>query len=151
LQSLHLVFKQLKLALSSTLINQTQTSKIQIGLGVGLAALFGAAAAVATSSSTIGPLPIRSLVTEELALPKASIVISQVEPVLKVERVQRGDTFSSLIARLGVSDAAFTKFVRTSADSRRLMNIKPGRFVAAHIDSQNRIARFDVVMRPDSS
>jgi murein DD-endopeptidase MepM/ murein hydrolase activator NlpD len=146
LQSLHLVFKQLKSAISATLINQTQTSKIQIGLGVGLAALFGAAAAVATSSSTIGPLPVRSLVTEELNLPKASVVISQVEPVLKVERVQRGDTFASLISRLGVSDSAFTKFVRTSADSRRLMNIKPGRFVAAHIDSQNRITRFDVVI-----
>ncbi len=148
---IRIALSRTKSAVQHLLTNQTQTTKIQIGLGVGLAAIFGAAAAIATSSTTIGPLPVRSMVTENLALPKASIVISQVEPVLKVERVQRGDTFASLLTRLGVSDAAFNKFVRTSADSRRLMNIKPGRFVAAHIDSQNRIARFDVVIEKSAT
>ncbi len=55
------------------------------------------------------------------------------------------------MARLGVSDAEFNKFVRTNSDSRRLMNIKPGRFVAAQIDRQNRVARFDVVIEKSAT
>ena len=51
------------------------------------------------------------------------------------ERVQRGDTIGSLLARAGVDDADAMRFLRTSTDARPLYQLRPGRPVRVAMDA----------------
>jgi murein DD-endopeptidase MepM/ murein hydrolase activator NlpD len=50
------------------------------------------------------------------------------------ERVQRGDTVGSLLARAGVNDAAAMQYLRTDAAAKPLYQLKPGRPVQVAVD-----------------
>ena len=50
------------------------------------------------------------------------------------ERIQRGDTLGSLLARAGVNDAEAMQFLRTDAAARPLYQLKPGRAVQVAVD-----------------
>ena len=50
------------------------------------------------------------------------------------ERVQRGDTIGSLLARAGVNDHEAMQFLRTDAAARPLYQLRPGRPVQVAVD-----------------
>jgi murein DD-endopeptidase MepM/ murein hydrolase activator NlpD len=52
------------------------------------------------------------------------------------ERVQRGDTLGSLLARAGVDDADAMQYLRTDPQARPLYQLKPGRPVQVATDEQ---------------
>ncbi len=129
-----------RLALSNTAQRQ------QIGLVAGGLGLAVAAIAIASSTSGPGPFTTQIAVLEQIALPPPSSVMRQVGSVVRVERVQRGDTIQAVMNRLGVFDQAFLRFIRSDARARPALELKPGRFVVAHIDPDNRIEKYEVVI-----
>ena len=50
------------------------------------------------------------------------------------ERVQRGDTLGSLLARAGVNDAEAMQYLRTDPAARPLYQLKPGRPIQVAVD-----------------
>jgi murein DD-endopeptidase MepM/ murein hydrolase activator NlpD len=52
------------------------------------------------------------------------------------ERVQRGDTIGSLLARAGVDDPAAMQFLRVNPDARPLYQLRPGRPVHVAVDAE---------------
>lgn len=55
------------------------------------------------------------------------------------ERIQRGETLASLLARLGVEDAVAVTFLRTTRDARSLFQLVPGRAVSAETAADGRL------------
>jgi murein DD-endopeptidase MepM/ murein hydrolase activator NlpD len=122
-----------------------KTTQFQLAFALSACAILGTATAVATSRDTFIELPPVALVSEALKLPADSTVLKFTEPVLRLERVQRGDNFAAILNRLGISDAEFSRYVRAESITKPLMNLRAGRVVAAKIDEQGRVTRFDVV------
>ncbi len=124
-----------------------QTTKQQLLIGICAITLFGAATAVATSHTPSDQLlPTQILVTEPLKLPANAPIASFEAPITRHERVQRGDTLSAILGRMGLTDVAFSRFVKQDPDARAILNLKPGRIVRVAADSVGKIQRFDVII-----
>lgn len=82
--------------------------------------------------------PVRTIVTE---LPPPPLVAPADDdaPFWREERIQRGDTIGSLLARAGVDDAAAMSFLRTDLRARALYQLKPGRPVRVAIDERGNL------------
>lgn len=98
----------------------------------------GAVAAVAVAPATgLAPPSVR-LVVEPVALaapaaPTEDHVIAPLR-ISQSEVVNRGETVSSLLSRLGANDPQLVQFIGTDRVARRLMQLQPGRTVSAEID-----------------
>jgi len=104
-----------------------------------------AVSGVVASFATIAPTP-----DAELLVSRAAVVDRlQIQPneglvppnawYIREERFQRGDTFTSLLVRLGVGETDIRRVLRT----RALRLLRPGYFVTAHVGddgSLNRLA-----------
>jgi len=98
----------------------------------------GAVAAVAVAPATdVAPPSIR-LVVEQVALAApASVTEDRIITPIRIsqsEVVNRGETVSSLLSRLGANDPQLVQFISTDRVARRLMQLQPGRTVSAEID-----------------
>ncbi len=102
-------------------------------LGLTGVAAFG----IAPDASRDAP-PIRTIVSV-LPLPPLVMRADDDAPFWREERVQRGDTIGSLLARAGVDDSAAMAFLRTDLRARALYQLKPGRFVRVALDEQGRL------------
>jgi len=74
------------------------------------------------------------LVVRSLARP-ALVPLSSVGGYWRQERIERGDTLGSVLARLGVDDAAAQTFLRTDASARNLYQLRPGKSVRVKTDT----------------
>ena len=103
---------------------------------VALAALsLSAVAAFGTAPDTVLETIPTHLV--ERVLPQPAVVPSDEGATYwREERVQRGDTIGSLLARCGVDDAQALQFLRTARDARPIYQLKPGRPVQVAIDEE---------------
>ena len=61
------------------------------------------------------------------------------QPYVRSERIQRGETLASLLDRLGATDGEFQKFVASDSRARKLMQLQAGRTVTAEIDEAGRV------------
>jgi murein DD-endopeptidase MepM/ murein hydrolase activator NlpD len=61
------------------------------------------------------------------------------ETYWREERVRPGDTLGSMLARLGVVDAAAQKFLRTDPRARPLYQLRPGRALRVETDADGRL------------
>lgn len=122
-----------------------QTTKLQIITGLVIIGFLATATAVATSSQDAAS-PVQTVVTEALNLPSLTQATVQAPAITRHERVQRGDTLSAILTRLGVADATFQRYVKGNKDASRLLSLKPGRIVAVAVDESGRIQRFDVIV-----
>jgi murein DD-endopeptidase MepM/ murein hydrolase activator NlpD len=128
-----------------------KTTKYQLAFALCAFTVLSTATAVATSKDTFVEMPPASLVVEPLVLPKTTTVLSFTEPVLRLERVQRGDNFSAVLSRLGINDVQFSRFVRSEAVAKPLLNMRSGRVVTAKVDDKGLVSRFDVVTETGST
>lgn len=98
----------------------------------------GAVAAVAVAPATDTAPPSLRLVIEQVALaaPAAAIEDAGITPIRisQSEVVNRGETVSSLLSRLGANDPQLVQFISTDRVARRLLQLQPGRTVSAEID-----------------
>ncbi|HYC47552.1 MAG TPA: peptidoglycan DD-metalloendopeptidase family protein [Burkholderiales bacterium] len=92
---------------------------------VGVVAAFGIAPDTVTEKVVVAP------VVETVAL--TPVATSPAEQTYwREERIQRGDTIASLLARLRIEDSDAVRFLRASSDARGLRQLVPGRVVRAH-------------------
>ena len=88
---------------------------------LGVLAAFGTAPDTLTQNIQTEP------VTEVVALPDPAALPDGDEPFWREERIRRGDTVASLLARLQVSDPAANDYLRKSKDARAILQLAPGR------------------------
>ncbi len=102
---------------------------------------FGAAG-VAPLAPDAADLPVKTVV-EELAIPDLNAQIASLSPIagqfVAEERIRPGDNLSALLDRLGVNDPQAARFLRSDADARPLLGLRPGRRVQATIDGDGRL------------
>ncbi|HQW19821.1 MAG TPA: peptidoglycan DD-metalloendopeptidase family protein [Rhodocyclaceae bacterium] len=103
-------------------------------LGVACVSMFGMVAAFGTAPSTLDRSVAQQTVVEQLA--PAIILTSEKDAGYFVheDRVQRGDTVASLLARLGVQDEASLRFLRENPAAHAIFRqLRPGKSVTAHV------------------
>ncbi len=104
-------------------------------LGVTCASMFGMVAAFGTAPSTVEVSITQQTVVEQLAPAIALATPSENEIFIREERVQRGDSVSSLLTRLGVQDDEAFRFLRADKTSQTLFRqLRPGKVVTAHVN-----------------
>lgn len=101
-------------------------------MGVGIVTAFGLA------PDTMLPAVPSELVTRDLTLPPMAPAPAG-EGYWREERIQRGDTLGSILARLSVTDAVAQNFLRTDARARPLYQLKPGKSLRVQTDDDGRL------------
>src|SRR6187551_1662769 len=106
----------------------TVAGAVSPGQAVALAVLTfaGVAAFGITPDTALDPVAVRS-VSRPLALPTLVPDDAPDGPYWREERVQRGDTIGSLLARAAVDDPDAMSFLRTDPSARDLYQLRPGR------------------------
>ena len=88
-------------------------------------ALGGVAAFALAPDTTLESVPseriVRDLVLPPMNPPEAD------QGYWREEQIRRGDTLGSVLARLGVDDAAAQSFLRADGGARSLYQLRPGR------------------------
>ncbi len=102
----------------------------------------GVVTAFGIAPDTITERIEQSAVVENLALPPVELATgaAQSQTFWREERIQRGDTQTSLLARLGVEDEAAIRYLRVTRDVRSLFQLVPGRAVSAETTADGRLA-----------
>jgi len=106
-----------------------------------LAALpfMGVFAAFGIAPDTVTELPPVAKVIEEITLPAVEAIRHLDEGYWQEERIQRGDTFASLLTRLEVDDPEAAQALRGNPDTRLLYQMVPGRTVRAKVTAEGRL------------
>ena len=120
---------------------ETHTLRIRVARVAALLVL--AASGVVAAFATIAPVPdaevllSRTAVLERLPIEPERGLVADTGSYVREERFQRGDTFGSLLARLGVSESDRQRVLRV----RGLRLLRPGNAVTAEIDSEGVLIR----------
>ena len=104
-------------------------------------ALFGLCSAAAFSlvANTAPELtPIR-VIRVNLPQPAVSVVATEGVGYWREDRIRRGDTIGSVLARLGVDDPAALLFLRTNPSARPLYQLRPGKPLSVETDHEGRL------------
>ena len=104
-------------------------------VAIAVLALTGVAAFGIAPDSTLELPPLRT-VERPLPVPELATADDDPDPYWREERVRRGDTIGSLLARAGVDDAAALAFMRTDPAARPLYQLTPGRPVLVATDAE---------------
>jgi murein DD-endopeptidase MepM/ murein hydrolase activator NlpD len=100
--------------------------------GVGGFSLLGMVAAFAIVPTGEGSHVQLQTVLEQLATPSATVIQTDNAVFLREERVQRSDTVSSLMSRLGITDREAFEFVRQNGEAQAVSRqLRPGKIVTA--------------------
>ena len=92
--------------------------------------------AFAVAPSTAELQASQRLVTEPLLLPRVELAQSEAALFIREERVQRGDSIASLLARMGVDDDQLLQFLRQEPRTLPLFQqLRPGKWITAKTDS----------------
>jgi murein DD-endopeptidase MepM/ murein hydrolase activator NlpD len=107
-------------------------------LAIAVLGLAGVAAFGITPDSSLDAQAVRSI-SRTLSLPALVEPEDKDEPYWREERVERGDTIGSLLARAAVVDPAALEFVRTDPAARALYQLRPGRPLQVATDDEGRL------------
>jgi murein DD-endopeptidase MepM/ murein hydrolase activator NlpD len=108
------------------------------------ASLFGMVAAFAVAPTTAQIQASQQIVVEALALPRLEPVTAEVSGAealyIREERVQRGDSIASLLARMGVDDQEASEFLRRDKATRPLFQqLRPGKWITTRTDADGKL------------
>ena len=107
--------------------------------------LLAGVAATGTVRDSTEPIVPSVTIVESLALPDAEVVTASIQPFAHEERFERGDTFASLLARLGVDSAEAALLVRQHGKSKPLRSLRPGMTVQAETSDYGALMRLSFV------
>ena len=99
----------------------------------------GVVTAFGIAPDTITERIEQNRVVENIALSPAASAASAAQTFWSEERIQRGETQASLLARLGVEDDAAVRYLRTTRDARSLFQLVPGRAVSAETTADGQL------------
>ncbi|MDK2123381.1 M23 family metallopeptidase [Parachitinimonas caeni] len=89
------------------------------------------------------PPPLQEVITS-INLP--AVAESQTSgSYIHEERIRAGDSIASLLSRLQVDDDEASRFLRTSAEARPFVQLKPGRIYRAETDKDGELLRLSTV------
>lgn len=111
---------------------QAQRSRRRWPLLVAVLPFFGVVAAFGIAPDTVPePIDLRHVV-EEISLPTAPVQSAgEAARFWREERIQRGDTVASILARLKVNDPEAVAYLLQAKDVRSLYQLVPGRSIRA--------------------
>jgi murein DD-endopeptidase MepM/ murein hydrolase activator NlpD len=112
---------------------QAKTLAIVIGALCSLVAVTAFGVAPLTSAQ----LPPSQVTVEAVAL--SPQLVGSDGAFIQQEKIRRGETLGSLLARLGSDDAEFAAFVRTDRIARGLLELRAGRSVSAVLAPDRRV------------
>jgi murein DD-endopeptidase MepM/ murein hydrolase activator NlpD len=110
-----------------------------LALAIGAATSLAAVTAFGVAPLTASQLPPNQMMVESVAL--APEVLPTDTAFAQQEKVRRGETLASLMARLGVDDPTFAAFVRRDPVGRRLLELRAGRTVSAVVSADGSMER----------
>ena len=96
--------------------------------------LFAVLAAFGTAPDTVTKTVPTQKVTEGIGLHDAISLSSGDDRFWREERIRRGDTVASVLARLQINDPDAVDYLRKSKDARPLLQLTPGRAVLVRAD-----------------
>ena len=103
-----------------------------------LLTIAGVVAAFAFAPDSLVPAEPAQRIIRELSRPVIA-PLAQAGGYWREERIQRGDTLGSVLARLGIEDVAAQNFLRTDTRARPLYQLKPGKAVRVQADDDGRL------------
>jgi len=105
------------------------------------AALFGVSGAAAFSlvANTAPEMTPIHAIQVNLPRPAVSVVAGEGIGYWREDRIRRGDTIGSVLARLGVDDPAALVFLRTNPSARPLYQLRPGKPLSVETDDEGRL------------
>jgi murein DD-endopeptidase MepM/ murein hydrolase activator NlpD len=119
-------------------------------LGLSSLPLFGMVAAFGTAPDTdTQHLKVRTVV-ENLPLPALTATQAPTDVFWRDERIQRGDTIASLLARLDVNGEDIAAFLAGARDAKTLQQLIPGKAVEARVDENGRLLALRYLLNGDS-
>ena len=107
-------------------------------LAVAVLGFAGVAAFGITPDTSLDPVWVRS-VSRTLPVPAIDAAAEATGRYWREERVQRGDTIGSLLARAAVDDSEAMEFVRNDPSARELYQLRPGRALKVAVDENGRL------------
>jgi murein DD-endopeptidase MepM/ murein hydrolase activator NlpD len=110
-----------------------------LAIAIGAVTSFVAVTAFGVAPRTGPVLPPSQVTIEAVAL--APELIETDPGFVQQERIRRGETLATLLARLGADDPALLAFVRRDPVGRRLLELKPGRTVSAIVAGDRTVER----------
>lgn len=110
-------------------------------LAVGVLALCGGVAAFGIAPGTTLDTVPTVLVSRPLELPAIAPVPAAPPRYWAEDRIQRGDTVGSVLARLGVDDPAALALLRSDPLARPLYQLRPGRPLRVETDDDGQLLR----------
>jgi murein DD-endopeptidase MepM/ murein hydrolase activator NlpD len=100
---------------------------------------FGIVAAFGIAPNTlVEKAPVNSVI-EEIALPAQTPVAEENPVFAREERIQRGDTVATLLARLRVTDPALLPILSGDKNAKSLRQLFPGRTVRANTSADGKL------------
>ncbi|MBL0291289.1 MAG: peptidoglycan DD-metalloendopeptidase family protein [Betaproteobacteria bacterium] len=125
--------------LDATLRRTQALLSVRQWAGVVVLGLCGVAAFGLAPDTTLETVPTR-VVTRTLPLPSlAAEAPAPEERFWREERIQRGDTVGSVLARVGVDDPSAMAFLRTDPAARPLYQLRPGKPLRVETDDAGRL------------
>ncbi len=91
---------------------------------------------VANTAPEIVPTQV---VRMDLPQPVVSVLDASAAGYWREDRIRRGDTIGSVLARLGVVDAAALEFLRTDREARALYQLRPGKPLSIETDGDGQL------------
>lgn len=112
--------------------------------------LFGIVAAFGIAPETqTRQIPVHTVI-ENLQLPGAATPSAFAGNFWHEERIQRGDTMSSLLDRLNVNDEDISGFLQSAKDSKSMRQLIPGRIVRAQTDAEGSLISLQYISSSES-
>jgi murein DD-endopeptidase MepM/ murein hydrolase activator NlpD len=107
-------------------------------LSIALFGMCGVAAFGLVANTAPEIVPTRAI---ELDLPQpvVTVVDAGAAGYWREDRIRRGDTIGSALARLGVDDPAALKFLRTDLYARALYQLRPGKALSVETDDDGQL------------
>lgn len=121
-----------------TLLRLTRSSGVRRALLAAVLPFVGVVAAFGIAPDTVTePVSVQAVVENVVLKPVTATAPD--EGYWREERVQRGDTFGSLLARLHIEDADALQFLRTADEAKGLRQLVPGRMMRAQTTEDGRL------------
>ncbi len=117
--------------LAQNLLRLASGSKLGRLLAGAALPFIGVVAAFGIAPNTVTNQPVVTQVIEQVALPDFAVSDSSDQAYWREERIQRGDTVASLLARLQVTDTQAVNTLRGTREAQSLHQLMSGRTIRA--------------------
>ena len=122
-----------------TLLRLTRSSNVRRGVLAAILPFIGVVAAFGIAPDTVADKVVVAPVVEAIALTPVATSSTPDDTYWREERIQRGDTLGSVLARLRVEDAEAVRYLRGSSEAKGFRQVVPGRVVRAHTSDDGRL------------